>query len=256
MSIAEKLSTIAENEQTIFNGINTEADLIAEIQSMIDNLPTAGDDDGSYDEGYEEGRKVFWSTYQDNGNRSNYLYAFSNWPEAAFKPMYNIYPTNAQSMLANVSWTCTLPEIEVECGMKFDFSRCTNFNGMLAWNNIKNVGFIDTTACAELNLAFANSSFETMSLKLKNDGSQKMTNTFSGCSKIINLTITEGLIGTSVSFNVAKDLSLDSVQSIIDHLKDLTDQTTQTLTLHADVGAKLTEEQKAQVEAKNWTLAY
>ena len=36
----------------------------------------------------------------------------------------------------------------------------------------------------------------------------------------------------------------------------LTGSTAQTLSLHADVGAKLTDAQKAAASAKNWTLAY
>jgi endonuclease I len=48
----------------------------------------------------------------------------------------------------------------------------------------------------------------------------------------------------------------DSVQSIVDALKDLTGATAQTLTFHADVGGKLTDAQKATITAKNWTLVY
>ena len=46
-----------------------------------------------------------------------------------------------------------------------------------------------------------------------------------------------------------------SIQSIIDGLADLTGGTAQTLTLHADVKAKLTEEQISTITGKNWTLA-
>jgi hypothetical protein len=51
-------------------------------------------------------------------------------------------------------------------------------------------------------------------------------------------------------------LSDDSIQSIIDGLADLTGSTAQTLTLHATVGAKLTQAQKDAAAAKNWTLVY
>ena len=51
-------------------------------------------------------------------------------------------------------------------------------------------------------------------------------------------------------------LSDETIQSIIDGLADLTEQTTQTITFYATVGAKLTDEQKATITAKNWTLAY
>lgn len=60
----------------------------------------------------------------------------------------------------------------------------------------------------------------------------------------------------SLAFKQSSNLSSESIQSIIDCLADLTGGTAQTLTLHATVGAKLTDEQKAAVAAKNWTLAY
>jgi hypothetical protein len=61
-----------------------------------------------------------------------------------------------------------------------------------------------------------------------------------------------------VNFNIASsaELSHETRQSIIDGLADLTGGTAQTLTLHATVGGKLTDEQKATITAKNWTLVY
>ena len=61
-----------------------------------------------------------------------------------------------------------------------------------------------------------------------------------------------------VNFSVAhsRNLDTDTIQSIIDGLADLTGGTAQTLTLHSTVGAKLTDEQKATITAKNWTLVY
>ena len=60
------------------------------------------------------------------------------------------------------------------------------------------------------------------------------------------------------SFNVlpCPNLSTETTQSIIDGLADLTGGTAQTLTLHATVGGKLTDTQKATITAKNWTLVY
>ena len=63
-----------------------------------------------------------------------------------------------------------------------------------------------------------------------------------------------GVIGKSIGFADCSKLSVDSVQSVIDHLKDLTGQTAQTLTFHATVKGKLTDAQKSAITAKNWTL--
>lgn len=61
-----------------------------------------------------------------------------------------------------------------------------------------------------------------------------------------------------VSLNIVQStlLSTETIQSIIDGLADLTGGTAQTLTLHATVGSKLTDEQKATITAKNWELVY
>ena len=59
----------------------------------------------------------------------------------------------------------------------------------------------------------------------------------------------------SISFAQSSILSDESIQSIIDGLADLTGQTTQTITFHATVKNKLTQEQITAITDKNWTLA-
>lgn len=66
----------------------------------------------------------------------------------------------------------------------------------------------------------------------------------------------ETSIPLSISFSYSSQLSTETIQSIIDGLADLTGGTAQTLTLHATVGEKLTDEQKATITAKNWELVY
>lgn len=63
----------------------------------------------------------------------------------------------------------------------------------------------------------------------------------------------ENTIKLSLQFAYSALLSDDSIQSIINGLATV--ETAQTLTFHADVKAKLTEEQIATITSKNWTLA-
>ena len=81
------------------------------------------------------------------------------------------------------------------------------------------------------------------------------SNSFIGCYYLANLTI-NGVIGGSINLKDSNLLSAESIQGVIDCLKDLTGATAQTLTFHKDVGAKLTDAQKATITAKNWTLVY
>lgn len=77
-----------------------------------------------------------------------------------------------------------------------------------------------------------------------------------GCGKLQDVSFVPNTIKISINFSPSPLLTKESIQSIIDGLADLTDSDTQTLTLRATVGAKLTDEQKATITAKNWTLAY
>lgn len=79
---------------------------------------------------------------------------------------------------------------------------------------------------------------------------------FHVAQSLIEVRFVEKSIPLSLNTSRSPCLSADTIQSIIDGLADLTDSTTQTLTFHADVGANLTDEQKATITAKNWTLAY
>ena len=80
MSIAEKLQTIAENEQRVYE---------------------AGKSRG-IEEGKEAEWNAFWDSYQDYGNRRAYNTMFYNagWTEITFKPKYDFICTYAGSMFA------------------------------------------------------------------------------------------------------------------------------------------------------------
>ena len=73
------------------------------------------------------------------------------------------------------------------------------------------------------------------------------------CKSLVTVSFVENSIPFSLSFAQSPLLSDESIQSIINGLATV--ETAQTLTLHADVKAKLTESQIAQITSKNWTLA-
>ena len=71
--------------------------------------------------------------------------------------------------------------------------------------------------------------------------------------KLTEIRFVPNTISESIQLTHSPLLSNGSIQSIIDGLATVT--TTCTLTLHATVKAKLTDEQKNTVTAKGWTLA-
>ena len=110
-----------------------------------------------------------------------------------------------------------------------------------------------------LNIAYFALNSSKLHTILGNFDLSQCTNTtmaFYGCSALENISFVKETIKISISFSHSLLLSNESIQSIIDGLADLTGGTAQTLTLHTNVGAKLTDEQKATITAKNWTLVY
>ena len=73
-------------------------------------------------------------------------------------------------------------------------------------------------------------------------------------STLVNISFLPNTLSVTTQFS-STYLSDASIQSIIDSLVDLTNTDTQTLMLHANVKAKLTEEQIASITSKNWNLA-
>ena len=85
------------------------------------------------------------------------------------------------------------------------------------------------------------------------------TNATSLQSPFMNDTLLEhmrfkkGSIYRSIDFGQQKNLTAETVQSIIDGLATV--ETAQTIAFHKDVKARLTDEQIATITSKNWTLA-
>lgn len=73
------------------------------------------------------------------------------------------------------------------------------------------------------------------------------------CNSLKKITFKAETIHYSISFIHCGNLSDESIQSIIDGLAQV--ETAQTITFHANVKAKLTEEQIAVINEKGWTLA-
>jgi hypothetical protein len=208
---------------------------------------------------YEAGKKAeydhFWDIYQDYGRFTSYGeynsgFSGVRWTDEIFKPKYPIVPTVANAMFRATAITDLTKD-----GVVLDFSNCTSFYGTFTnAGNLKKVPFIDMSKATETGAAFYNSGIEKLHIRV----SEKVPlggTTFDLMTQLTDL-IFEGTIGTSLRFVHSSLLTAEAVQSVIDHLKNLTGQTAQTLTFHATVGAKLTNAQKAAITAKNWTLVY
>lgn len=210
MSIAKKLAQIAENEQRV------------------------------YDAGKEAGKKseydAFWDVYQNYGNRQHYSYAFAGhgWTKQNFKPKYDIKVIQGERMFANMNTSSEkisdLVEIFNECGVTFDTSLCTSFSYFLMYGSPEYFPVIDTRSANSLNNFSVNSSLMSIEkIILRDDGSQTVTAMFVSNHNSLKEIRFEGVIGTSFNMSTCPALSKESVESIIHHLSDTTNNLTLTL---------------------------
>jgi len=201
MSIAEKLVTIAENEQKVYKA------------------------------GQQAEYDTFWDNYQQNGNRTNYENAFAGygWNAETFKPKYDIKPTSAYMLFryCNLGSNFDLVEYLDNLGLTLDFSICTNVQYAFYGANIKRIGVIDfrnaegSFATRALDSAY----LETVDL-LKVGEKNTTLDWFATARRLQNLTI-EGVIVANLNVK-ACPLTHNSLMSIINALKDFSTLTTVT----------------------------
>jgi hypothetical protein len=135
-----------------------------------------------------------------------------------------------------------------------DTKKCNSFSACFrkCYNLKWLVGINTSNATNVLNMFALCLALETIQRPLD---FSKVTNTnsiFSGANAIKNISFVEGSIKKSITIS-SPVLSDESIQSIIDGLATV--ETAQTLTLHADVKAKLTQAQLDTITSKNWNLA-
>lgn len=231
MSIAEKLQTIAENEQRV------------------------------YDAGRKAEYDAFWDSYQTDKWGSHilwYSYAFAGlrWNDDNFCPKYDIIPSGSANMFAE----CGIKDLKKrlqELGIKLDTSQTTSTTYMFSNAYTTTIPELDMTNVVALTGLFYGAKVVTIDkLILKADGTNTFSNMFYNAKSLENIQI-EGAIGTN-GFNVQySPLSHDSLISIINALQDKikdTGGTTWTLTLGATNLAKLTDAEKQIAYDKGWVL--
>ena len=139
-----------------------------------------------------------------------------------------------------------------ECGVTINFENATTVANCFQYAYISRVPELKIN-CTDLNKMFSSSKIGTIDkLILKDDGTQTFSQTFADATELKNITI-EGKIGNSIEFAQSSLLTAESVQSIIDALKDLTRLTKQTITFHKDV--YISDTQKAKINSLNWSLS-
>lgn len=191
MSISDKLTTIAENEQKVF------------------------------DAGKTKEWSDFWDVFQQQGNRRNYSFAFSasygeGWTTEILKPKYKMQPTEGERMFCALRSAKGLKEIIAD---KTDFSQITNttqlFSSIIGTYQLPTLNFQRVSALTSTFIASHNlTSIDKIIIK----PNCTWSNTFQNCSMLSSITI-EGTISRSIDFSYSP-LSIDSMKCIISCLEN------------------------------------
>lgn len=280
LRIDESVGTIVENfvfkPQLEFGKIATEYETYNEqiftpsadgtVEGMTSVSPYmnifAATTDANLDVTYRQSKGMqaeydtFWGVYQEQGRRDNYDYAFSGkgWTKYTFKPKYPIRPTGGYMLFRY--FNTGSPAIDLTQYAVLDLSSCKSFSYMFYAAAISRLGVIDVSAETEsVNTAFQYSSIETIEkLVVKNDGTTNLDGSFTGCSKLKNLTI-EGVIGKTVSFAPCS-LTKNSITNIVNVLSPTVTGQTVTFNKAAKEAAFTADEWQVLISTKpNWTIS-
>lgn len=241
MSIADKLTTIAENEQRVF------------------------------DAGKKSEYDAFWDTYQQNGNRTNYNVAFGCgydgtawatkcWNDNNFKPKYDI---RLSGNTFNRSAVTNLKQRLLDCGVKI--SNVTSLYFCFYQSAITHIPDISITAVTNMQNGF-NSCTNLISIDgIKVAESCVFNSAFNNCTKLEHV-IFYGTIGNNLSFQWSDKLDKESITSIVSILS--TSLSGRTLTLSKDAvnnafetaegladGTTSTEWAALIADKSNWTIS-
>ena len=230
---ADYLNDLVVQKKALADNLNTKGVSASDTETLNTLVPKVldivggGGDSGSYNKGYEDGKKAqyneFWDAYQQNGSRTNYANAFLNeaWTDTIYKPKHDIAAKYFGSMYQQSRITDTIKPITFQSGGSGSsvFLNCTRLHTIQTLNVYSGMTF---------------------------------SSWFSKCSALTNITFA-GEIGNDINFSDCPLLSKDSILNIISVLIETT--TKKTLSLGATNLAKLTDEEKAVATEKGWTLA-
>ena len=260
MTVAEALTYIANTIRGITGKTDKMKlyDMPNEIEQGMRQVSEAG-----YDQGIKQGKQAeydrFWDAFQQNGNRTDYRYAFTaQWTEEIFKPKYPIKPKGSTAYMFRYF---PIADVKAHCeqyGIVIDTSGSTNLDSIFQNSAVEIFGDLDTRGISAVTgVLYQASTLRTIRLILKDDGSQTFDRCFTQASKLENLEIV-GKIGSNFDLSPCTKLTRASIDSVILALStNLTSVQTLTLSATAVNNAFTTEEWNTLVgllSSMNWNL--
>jgi hypothetical protein len=223
------------------------------------------DVDAVRDEGYEAGKKseydAFWDAFQNYGKEIYYINAFGYcWNDNNFFPKYDfvIKGTSAMMMFHSSKITDLKHRLE-ECGVRIDTTELTYSGQMFQSSQITHIPELNISRSTETQYMFGSGCrVVTIDKLIVSETTFWRDNTFSQANWLENVTFEGVIAGNIFSVQWSTKLTHDSLISIINALKDYSQDTSGTdrvCTLGAENIAKLTDAEQEIARAKGWRLA-
>lgn len=235
MTVAEKLTKIAENEPKV------------------------------YDAGKQEYYDKFWNALQYGGHRTMYNYAFmqGGWTTETLKPKYTVKVNQANFMF----YANTVPNLDLSDSI-YDFSNCVNYSSWLPYSSVIKVPKINVSKVSSGANSLFNQATKLETIVELALPSTAMTyayptaNTFNNCIALKNITVTGVIANTGFDLHWSTNLTIESLTSILTALsKDSSIATGKSITFPSAAQAKINADTTAKVQydsaiAAGWTIAF
>ena len=236
-----------------------------EVSEEFYNWLTENAKEPTYLKAYEAGKHAewseFWDKVQDYGNRTSYNYGFAgtSWNDKTFFPKYDIRPSWAAVGLFHNSGITDLEARLEECGVVLDISSNPNLTSVFDSAKVEVVPAITLhVSPSSTYYTFGNAkSLRTIRKIILPDGfTSDFTQTFINCTSLENI-LFEGVIPKDINIQWSTKLTHDSLMSIINALKDYSEDTSgtvYTITLGEVNKSKLTDDEKSIITNKGWVI--
>ena len=236
MTVAEKLTKIAENEPKVYNA------------------------------GKQEYYDKFWNAFQYGGRRTMYNYAFiqGGWTTELLKPKYTVKAQQANYMF----YANPIPNLDLSDPI-YDFSKCILFSQWICNSLIVKVPKIDASKVSQgCYYMFNNATKLETIVELVLPATTAMTygqatrNTFQNCTSLKNITITGTIANTGFDLHWSTNLTIESLTSILTALsKDSSIAAGKSITLPLAAQDKINANTTAKAQydsaiAAGWTIAF
>lgn len=223
-----------------------------ELEAIIDNSGVLDSTEGTIEEKVEQlidkskqirlwDKVVFKELALANRNSPFFYFAEKTIPRMDFSQVTSLVYTFSNASIEYIDYYINS---EKATNLGSCFYGCKNLVSLVG---------VDTSSATTLADMFSScSKLEIITNPFNVPNVTKFNKAFNGCVALKKIRFVAGTIKSSIAFDSAY-LSAESIQSIIDGLATV--ETAQTLTLHADVKAKLTQTQLDTITGKNWSLA-